>query len=83
MLGPDMWTEVEPTMAGEDFGFLAQAAPGTFLFLNMWNETVGASYSNHNPRFQVWAEEGIGVGDGGGGGPTTHLGADYAVLPVV
>jgi IAA-amino acid hydrolase len=47
----------EPTMAAEDFGFLASAAPGVFAFLGSRNESVGATHGLHTPRF--FLDEGV------------------------
>ncbi len=47
----------EPTMAAEDFGFLAQAAPGVFAFLGTRNASAGATAGLHTPRFAL--DEGV------------------------
>ena len=39
--------DIEPTMGGEDFGFLADALPSTFFFLGQGS---GGSEKNHIPR---------------------------------
>jgi IAA-amino acid hydrolase len=77
-------TLAEPTMAAEDFGFLAAVVPGVFAFLGTRNESVGATHGLHTPRFTL--DEGVlplgaalhatmafagleaAVGGGGGGG---------------
>lgn len=41
LLGEPSVLEAEPSMAGEDFAFLAKAAPGAFMFLGTRNEELG------------------------------------------
>mmetsp|Transcript_50657 Transcript_50657/g.162128 ORF Transcript_50657/g.162128 Transcript_50657/m.162128 type:complete len:226 (+) Transcript_50657:915-1592(+) len=55
LVGPDKFVgDVEPTMAGEDFAYLAQEAPGCFMLLGIKNTTLGSGeYANHHPKFQV------------------------------
>lgn len=38
---PERVFEAEPSMAGEDFAFIARAVPASFLFLGTRNETLG------------------------------------------
>ncbi len=38
---PDLVFEAEASMAGEDFAFIAQAVPASFIFLGTRNETIG------------------------------------------
>lgn len=48
---PSAVGEVEATMAGEDFAFIAQAVPSCFLFLGIRNETAGSVHGLHTSRF--------------------------------
>jgi amidohydrolase len=50
--GPEnfMWL-ADPTLAGEDFGFYLQHAPGFFFFLGTNPE--GCDFPHHHPQFQV------------------------------
>ncbi|KAK9797378.1 hypothetical protein WJX73_007694 [Symbiochloris irregularis] len=43
----------EPTMAAEDFSFLADAVPGAFTFLGINNESAGSVHGLHTPRFRM------------------------------
>ncbi|GAB4817525.1 hypothetical protein N2152v2_004571 [Parachlorella kessleri] len=49
--------EAEPSMAGEDFSFIARAVPASFIFLGTRNETLGAVHGLHTPRFTL--DEGV------------------------
>ena len=40
-----------PTMATEDFGYLAQAVPGAFYKIGVGNPEIGATYPIHSPKF--------------------------------
>lgn len=52
MGGGVAWRDLpEPTMAAEDFGFMAAAAPAAFSFLGIRNETAGAVHGLHTARF--------------------------------
>ncbi|CAL5224261.1 g6919 [Coccomyxa viridis] len=54
LVGADRWQRLaEPTMAGEDFGFLADAVPGAFTFLGIRNEDAGSVHGLHTARFQM------------------------------
>lgn len=43
----------EPTMAAEDFGFMAEAVPAAFSFLGIRNDTVGSVHGLHTARFRM------------------------------
>lgn len=43
----------EPSMAAEDFSFMAQEVPGAFTFLGIRNESVGSVHGLHTPRFTM------------------------------
>ena len=43
--------DVEPTMAGEDFSFIARAVPSAFAFLGIRNETVGSVHGLHTAQY--------------------------------
>ncbi|CAG9464344.1 unnamed protein product [Pedinophyceae sp. YPF-701] len=53
LVGEDNVRLTEPSMAGEDFGFLTQAVPGAFVWLGIKNETAGALHGLHTPRFTL------------------------------
>jgi IAA-amino acid hydrolase len=53
MLGPEAILETPPIMGGEDFAFILQRVPGVFVGLGIQNESVGATYVVHHPRFKV------------------------------
>lgn len=42
-----------PNMAGEDFAYYLEKAPGAFLFLSSSNPEKGTDVPHHNPRFNV------------------------------
>lgn len=46
-LGAGSWIEPKPTMAGEDFSFFLEKAPGAYLWLGLGGEQGPL----HNPRF--------------------------------
>ena len=43
----------EPTMAAEDFGFMARVAPAAFSFLGIGNATAGSIHGLHTARFRM------------------------------
>lgn len=45
--------DVEATMAGEDFAFIAQKVPSAFAFLGIRNETAGSVYGLHTSKFTM------------------------------
>ncbi|KAK9836327.1 hypothetical protein WJX81_005563 [Elliptochloris bilobata] len=48
------WTALEePTMAAEDFSFIADVVPAAMSFLGIRNETVGSVHGLHTPRFRM------------------------------
>lgn len=53
MWGPERVQVTEPLMAGEDFSFITQKVPASFLFLGIRNETAGAVHNLHSPRFTL------------------------------
>eukprot|EP00887_Chlorella_sp_A99_P007465 scaffold2.g7465.t1 len=54
---PARVAEAEPSMAGEDFSFIARAVPSAFIFLGIRNESAGAVHGLHSPRFTL--DEGV------------------------
>ncbi|MDK9365523.1 amidohydrolase [Lelliottia wanjuensis] len=42
-----------PLFGGEDFSSYQQKVPGCFLFIGSGNESLGATYGVHNPRFRL------------------------------
>ena len=44
-------TDYEPTMAGEDFAFIARAVPSAFAFLGIRNEKVGSTHGLHTAQY--------------------------------
>ncbi|MBI2951026.1 amidohydrolase [bacterium] len=53
MLGTARVFESPPLMAGEDFAYYVQRAPGCFLGLGVRNEGIGATYNVHHPCFKA------------------------------
>jgi amidohydrolase len=51
VLGPHRLYEPEPSMAGEDFGFMLRAVPGAFLWLGV--RLPGEPRRLHSPTFDV------------------------------
>eukprot|EP01025_Chloroclados_australasicus_P014658 TRINITY_DN1688_c0_g1_i8.p2 TRINITY_DN1688_c0_g1~~TRINITY_DN1688_c0_g1_i8.p2 ORF type:complete len:445 (-),score=57.31 TRINITY_DN1688_c0_g1_i8:407-1741(-) len=47
------FSDIETTMAGEDFAFFARKVPACMIFLGMGNETAGSISPLHNPNFKV------------------------------
>jgi IAA-amino acid hydrolase len=45
--------DVEPTMAGEDFSFIARKVPSAFAFLGIRNETAGSTFGLHTAQFML------------------------------
>lgn len=54
---PSRVADAEPSMAGEDFSFIARAVPSALIFLGIRNETAGAIHGLHTPRFTL--DEGV------------------------
>ena len=47
-------TELAPSFMGsEDFAFYLDKVPGSFLFLGIENEKIGAAYPPHSPYFFI------------------------------
>lgn len=53
--------DVEPTMAGEDFSFIANAVPSTFAFVGIKNESAGSVHGLHTAEY-VMDEGALKVG---------------------
>jgi IAA-amino acid hydrolase len=53
LLGSDQIIESPPIMGGEDFAYYTEVVPGCFIGLGMRNESVGATYPMHHPKFGV------------------------------
>jgi metal-dependent amidase/aminoacylase/carboxypeptidase family protein len=53
ILGKDAITDMALTMAGEDFSYFMEEAPGAIAFLGTGNPECGAIYANHNGHFCV------------------------------
>lgn len=51
MLGVDRVCETAPVMGGEDFAYYAERIPGVFVGLGVRNESIGAVYNVHHPKF--------------------------------
>jgi amidohydrolase len=50
-LGDEAIAEPRQVMAGEDFSAYLQVVPGAFFNVGARNETIGASFPHHHPRF--------------------------------
>lgn len=53
LLGDQAVHQIPPVMGGEDFAFFAERIPGGFVGLGVQNESLGAIYSVHHPKFKV------------------------------
>ena len=53
LLGPDKVKPGEKIMAGEDFAFYQQLAPGVMFGIGIRNEEAGSIHPVHNSRFFV------------------------------
>ena len=53
MLGEAAVLELTPVMGGEDFAYYGSQARACFVALGIRNESLGATYSVHHPRFVV------------------------------
>ena len=53
LLGSDHVVESPPIMGGEDFAFYTEVVPGCFVGLGVRNESIGAEYFVHHPKFKV------------------------------
>eukprot|EP01026_Neomeris_dumetosa_P000138 TRINITY_DN100338_c0_g1_i2.p4 TRINITY_DN100338_c0_g1~~TRINITY_DN100338_c0_g1_i2.p4 ORF type:complete len:132 (-),score=26.18 TRINITY_DN100338_c0_g1_i2:334-729(-) len=47
------YSDIETTMAGEDFAFFGQKVPSCMIFLGMRNESAGSVSALHTPTFIV------------------------------
>jgi len=45
--------DIDPTLGGEDFGYLLEKVPGAMLFVGIGNQSAGTNVALHNPRFQL------------------------------
>jgi amidohydrolase len=45
--------EMEPVMAGEDFSYYQQQAPGAFVFIGVGDPEKGIVYPHHHPKFDI------------------------------
>lgn len=61
LLGSDQVSESPPIMGGEDFAYYTEVVPGCFVGLGVRNESIGAEYSVHHPRFKV-DEDALAIG---------------------
>ena len=53
--------DIEPTMAGEDFAFIASKVPAAFVFLGMRNESAGSVHGLHTAQY-IMDEEALPIG---------------------
>ena len=53
LLGDSAVLELTPVMGGEDFAYYGAHARACFVALGVRNESIGATYSVHHPRFMV------------------------------
>lgn len=53
MIGTENIREIAPVMGGEDFAFYTEHVPGCFAFLAVGDESSGAPYPVHHPRFTM------------------------------
>ncbi|MDC0949135.1 amidohydrolase [Gammaproteobacteria bacterium] len=53
MLGSNGVLELKTTMGAEDFAFYANEVPSMFVGLGCRNESIGAIYGVHHPRFKM------------------------------
>jgi IAA-amino acid hydrolase len=53
LLGAENVEQLEPVMGGEDFAYYTESVPGCFVALGVRNETIGAAYGVHHPKFKV------------------------------
>ncbi|MCB0172689.1 MAG: M20/M25/M40 family metallo-hydrolase, partial [Anaerolineae bacterium] len=53
LLGDEQVRVAEKIMAAEDFSFMAQAAPGSFLRLGVYNPAWPQIYPVHTPTFRI------------------------------
>jgi IAA-amino acid hydrolase len=51
LMGSDNVYDSPPVMGGEDFAYYTQRVPGCFVGLGVRNESLGATYNVHHPRF--------------------------------
>jgi len=61
LLGPDNVHHGAPIMAGEDFSYVLERAPGCMISLGVRNEDKGMIYPPHHPRFDA-DEDALAVG---------------------
>ncbi len=52
-IGADNVVLGEPTMGAEDMSLVLQQVPGCYFFVGGRNESIGATYPHHHPKFNV------------------------------
>jgi amidohydrolase len=53
VVSEDDLVEINPIMGGEDFAYYLQHKPGAFFFTSAGNESIGAKYPHHHPKFDI------------------------------
>jgi amidohydrolase len=61
VLGQDGVLEVNPVLAGEDFSYYLQKAPGAFMFIGAGNPEKNIIFPQHHPKFDI-DETALGYG---------------------
>ncbi|MDU4959054.1 MAG: M20 family metallopeptidase [Sporomusaceae bacterium] len=59
--GKQAVAKVPPLMAGEDFSFYLQEAPGCFIFIGTGNPAKGCDFPLHHPKFNL-DEDSLAIG---------------------
>lgn len=52
-LGESRVVTIEPSMAGEDFAYVAQSVPACFFSVGSGNPAAGITYPHHHPKFDI------------------------------
>ncbi len=52
-LGPDGLVDMDPSMGGEDFAYIAARVPSCYVFLGAGNPAKGIVHPHHHPRFDI------------------------------
>jgi len=53
IVGSDAVFDIPPVMGGEDFAYYTERIPGCFVVLGVGNESLGATFGVHHPRFKA------------------------------
>jgi len=53
VVGTDHVIPFNPTLGAEDFSMVLERVPGAYFFVGARNESIGAKYPHHHPKFSI------------------------------